>query len=401
MGRYWWQETYEELGGITAEEWLREEYPDKSNRELAEELSALLGRRISIPAVENRGGQIGLKKRPQTILRVGREAQRARSWWHQKYEKLGGATAAAWLEREYPNRSNIELAKELKAATGLDIRSHNIIDKARRLQLRRPPPSAPPQIAIPDFLDYENVSGTVTISGDYHIPLHDIKLVEKMVYVSQKMGAKKLIIAGDLYNFDAFSTFVNEPIYEVGEELDYGEKLLDYLAEWFDFILVLMGNHEERLYKRKLDKYIDWERLTRMLHQHENKIKFSKYGYCVLNDAWRITHPKNYSQIKTRVANRIALKHRQNVLNFHGHALSVASDDSGHQVIADGGGLFDEKKIEYRMIKDSTYPAWATGFWVITKENELHSFNDLFTPWKFYEKAWANEKDNRGATKGK
>jgi len=133
------------------------------------------------------------------------------------------------------------------------------------------------------------------------------------------------------------------------------------------------------------------ERLSRMLHKHKDKIKFSKYGYCVLNDEWRITHPKNYSQIKTRVANRIALKHRQHVLNFHGHALSIAHDDSGHQIIADGGGLFDEKKIEYRMIKDSTYPAWATGFWVITKDNELHGFNDLFTPWRFYEKAWENE----------
>jgi len=37
----WWQETYEELGGITAEEWLKREYPHRANRELAEELEKL------------------------------------------------------------------------------------------------------------------------------------------------------------------------------------------------------------------------------------------------------------------------------------------------------------------------------------------------------------------------
>lgn len=313
-------------------------------------------------------------------------------WWQETYEELGGITAEEWLKREYPTGGNHDLANRLSQLLRRKLNSKKIRDKASNLGLRKEKKDAP-RILIPDFLDYENVSGTATISGDFHIPLHDIKLVEKMAYVSQRMGAKKLIIAGDLYNLDAFSKYVNEPTYLPGEELDYGEKLLDYLVEWFDFILVLMGNHEERLYKRKLDKYIDWERLTRMLHQHKDKIKFSKYGYCVLNDTWRITHPKNYSQIKTRVANKIALKHRQNVLNFHGHALSIAHDDSGHQIIADGGGLFDEKKVEYRMIKDSTYPAWATGFWVITKDNELHAFNDLFTPWKFYEKAWANEEN--------
>lgn len=372
----WWQETYEELGGITAEEWLKREYPTGENRGLADRLSNLLKKKVARVAVRQKASEMGIAKEP------GR--QRKLSWWNQKYEQLGGLAATEWLAKKYPHRPSRELIDELGQCLGRRISMQALTSKAFHMGLKK----APPQIIIPDFLDYETISGTVTISGDYHIPLHDIKLVEKMVYVSQKMGSKKLIIAGDLYNFDAFSTFVNEPIYEVGEELDYGEKLLDYLVEWFDFILILMGNHEERLYKRKLEKHIDWERLTRMLHQHENKIKFSKYGYCVLNDTWRITHPKNYSQIKTRVANKLALHKRQHILNFHGHALSVASDDSGHQVIADGGGLFDEKKIEYRMIKDSTYPAWATGFWVITKDNELHGFNDLFTPWKFYEKAW-------------
>jgi len=283
---------------------------------------------------------------------VNRRTGREQSWWTQRCEQLGGITAEEWLAQEYPHRKTVELAEELAS------------------------------------LFNRKVSCSGIRAGDFHIPLHDPKLIEKMVYVSQKMNSKKLIVAGDFYNLDAFSKFVSEPTYFAGEELDYGEQILDYLVEWFDSILLLMGNHEERLYKRRLDKEIDIERLNRMLHRHEDKIKFSKYGYCVLNDTWRITHPKNYSQIKTRVANRLALKHRQHVLNFHGHALSIAHDDSGHQIIADGGGLFDEKKMEYRMIKDSIYPAWARGFWVITGQNELHAFNNLFTPWAFYEKCW-------------
>lgn len=75
---------------------------------------------------------------------------------------------------------------------------------------------------------------------------------------------------------------------------------------------------------------------------------------------------------------------------FHGHMLSISHDDSGRQLVIDGGGMWDESKIEYRLIEDSTYPAWARGFWVITEENELHAFNDLFCPWAFYEQAWAN-----------
>lgn len=322
------------------------------------------------------------------------------TWWKQTREELGDIAPEDWLRREHAERYDKELAKELSEKLGRRVTRNAIQIKAKRLDLLKSPEffeahwdsMRAPRIIVPRFVAHERVEGRATIAGDFQIPLHDTNLVEKMVYVSMKMGSKQLIIPGDFWNFDAFSFFVSEPTYTAGEELDYGEELLRYLMQWFDFILILMGNHEKRLYKGALDKKIDINRLSKMMGAYPERVVYSKYGYCILNNRWRVTHPKNFSQIRNRIANKLALKHRQKIVMFHGHMLSMTHDDSGHELIVDGGGMFDETKHEYRMIEDSTYPAWHRGFWVITEDNEIHGFNDLWTPWNFYEKAWANEK---------
>lgn len=320
-------------------------------------------------------------------------------WWGKPREELGGISAEDWLRREYSNDYDFELATKLSDLLARNVTKNAVNCKAKSMGLFKSSEFfeahyeslRPPHMRVVRFTDYHKISGGATVAGDFHIPLHDLSLVEKMVSVSMKMNSKQLIIAGDFFNFDAFSWYITEKTYFPGEEIDYGEKLLDWMVQWYDLILVLMGNHEKRLYRRKLDKEIDWERVTRMFTKHEDKIIFSKYGYCVLDDVWRITHPKNYRQIPTRVANELAFRHRQNILNFHGHTLSITHDKSGRYLIADGGGMFDESKIEYRMIEDSTYPAWYRGFWVIDERNQLHAFNDLWTPWEFYERVWELE----------
>jgi predicted phosphodiesterase len=208
------------------------------------------------------------------------------------------------------------------------------------------------------------IYGDAIVTSDWHVPYCDLNLAEKVIDTAKKNKIKKIVIAGDFLNLDILSVFVSKP-YELDKELDNAYDVWSLLSETFEEIIYLPGNHEWRL-NRKLETPCEFRRIVRMFAQEtENcKIITSEYDSITLfseNSEWLICHPKNYSQIKNRIAYRLAGKYECNTISAHGHFCGMVVSESGKYVCIDSGGLFDPNKILYAQ-NTTTYPVWNQGF---------------------------------------
>ncbi len=99
---------------------------------------------------------------------------------------------------------------------------------------------------------YSNFTGKCWVLGDAHMPYTKIDLVEEIVHgIRQDKSRDKLIILpGDTWTFDLFSSFRKELNYTVKatEELDRGKAFIKVLSNYAD-VLALKTNHEDRLVK--------------------------------------------------------------------------------------------------------------------------------------------------------
>jgi len=231
----------------------------------------------------------------------------------------------------------------------------------------------------------------VMVASDAHIPLHDKSLFNIMLNVSQEKNIKTLIFDGDLLNIDAFS-FFDMKVPEEGEAHDFTwerkevMEVLRVLELCYDEIIVNMGNHELNRLMQIFKGKLNLKDIFRLFTLNVDKYKITNRDHIILTSGkktWRICHPRNYSQIKSRVAYRLADKYEMNMISAHGHFCGQAISVSGKYVVVDSGGLFDPKKIAY-IQTTNLFPFWNQGFVII--EGGYHElFNPLYrdlSKWK-------------------
>jgi len=92
------------------------------------------------------------------------------------------------------------------------------------------------------------VEGDFIVTGDLEIPYHDGELLGYAVSLAQKFGIKKLIVAGDFVAMDELSPFPQEigTMHTLSDTVAEGRMVLEDLVEWFEEILLIKGNHEQR-----------------------------------------------------------------------------------------------------------------------------------------------------------
>jgi hypothetical protein len=224
------------------------------------------------------------------------------------------------------------------------------------------------------------LTGDWMIVGDVQIPSTDYEFALLPALVAKKhlRKSRQLLIAGDFWNMDAFSTYPNiVPLPSWKEEMDAGGQLLCEWLEEFDRIVLLEGNHE-----RRLVKLTNGEAWLEMFYR-DPRIEFTRYPYAVIQNGseWRVTHPKGYSKDPLKVANYLALKHQQNIISFHEHHFGLTYDEFGRHIIINGGGLFDPKKMAYVVMDDNKTPTMVPGF-VMLKGGYPYLFGkDKLTDW--------------------
>jgi hypothetical protein len=94
------------------------------------------------------------------------------------------------------------------------------------------------------------VFGPAMITADWHIPLYDPQLANRMILEARERNLTQLIIAGDFFNYDSLSQYDPKQT-DAGLEREHREGLavMKVLLETFDSIYYIWGNHDARMHK--------------------------------------------------------------------------------------------------------------------------------------------------------
>ena len=135
-----------------------------------------------------------------------------------------------------------------------------------------------------------------------------------------------------------------------------------------------------------------------------NKVEYSVYPRCTINDSWIVSHPRSYSRLQTRNAFFLSSKYMPPVIekgrspngcygfvSFHGHQGGTGFDPSGKFETVDGMGMFLPEAIKYRQMGMTTHPEWTSGFMMLL-DNYLFRFPKNTTYWPF----WLSDRWTKG-----
>jgi hypothetical protein len=233
------------------------------------------------------------------------------------------------------------------------------------------------------------VQGSAVIVTDIHAPWHDPAVLRKVCEAGALLGVRQLIIGGDLFHADTISKYIGvAKSIPIVEELHQCRKVLDALELFFDRIVVIPGNHDQRFERmlalckdssggRKaldlLAALLDVDKddtealsesyLSRFLCSP--RIELYPLPQLVLNGAWLIQHPGTCSRTAAATERGMIAKHRMSVVQGHNHLFGVTFDASGQDIAFNCGHASNETKFRYMREKPGTFPAMVKGFGVV------------------------------------
>jgi hypothetical protein len=229
------------------------------------------------------------------------------------------------------------------------------------------------------------LAGNWMVVGDVHVPCTDYDFAALVPLVADKHKIKQLLVVGDLYSMDAFSSYPKR----VDHATWHQEKkaAMQLMAEWtraFDRVVLLMGNHERRLEKMAEGAFDDSDIFAHLLGS--GKVETSDFGWCTIETktgTWRATHQRNYSINQLIVVDQLANKYQQHIIGHHEHHLAKGWNRYKQYVVINNGGLFDPCKFAYVNMDDSKSAGMAKGFTML-KDGHAEVFGEEpFTDWSW------------------
>ena len=299
------------------------------------------------------------------------------------------------LAGENPRLSNVQIAERYQAVLGLE----RAPDEATiRRSLKR---SDFKRHLIPEDLEERFLhdldvplvvkNEDLMVTADWHIPVYNPGLVNRMVEEARERNITKLVIGGDFWNKDQLSQYYpKQSTAGYKREWKEGIAVARTLTETFDEIFFVWGNHDYRLAKSlgyALD-FVDSMRLVFGIAGDEvlEKFRFTNldhlwllYGDPVLSEdeaevqglnewerylphqRWYVCHPQSYTRVPLNTARTLTTKVHANVVTAHAHHAAVGYGINGKLVAAEAGGLFDPKVTAY-LQRSTTFPCWTPGY---------------------------------------
>jgi predicted phosphodiesterase len=219
-----------------------------------------------------------------------------------------------------------------------------------------------------------HVYGNAVLSCDWHVPLHDPHMVNKLLELAYTKGLKQLIIAGDFFNMDSVSQYLpHQPEANIVRERNDGREIFEAIFEVFDRVVLSMGNHDFRIAKF-WGHTLDFEYLMKWLLEGMDPVKLSKLEVSYLDhliyhptaddkDNIYVCHPENFSSSPLTIARALVPKFNMGVLTAHSHHFAQGIAADGQHLVFDGGGLFSLNKTEY-IRRTNRHHRWTPGFHV-------------------------------------
>lgn len=238
---------------------------------------------------------------------------------------------------------------------------------------------------VPKIVQMPILRCPLMVFGDVHVPTTEWTMFELMIRFAEKhlpKGARTGALVGDMFNMDAISQYdqIVAP-YSLQTEMDYAEGAIEYLLSVMDTLYISMGNHDYRLFKL-LQGDFGVTRLGQMISKHvyDGRVVMTDMSQMVAiqsDQVWRLTHQRNYSKIKGRVASALAIKHHCNIVTHHEHHVAVLRDDYNRFTVINNGALVDYEKLVYVQLVDSTSNVMCNGFTYLN-----NGIGHLLTPYE-------------------
>lgn len=250
--------------------------------------------------------------------------------------------------------------RDLKHGVLLDVKPHYIYGKDE--------PQGLPIFTGQEYLYWDQVM----VWNDIHGDKVDYDLLAASLDVASYYAINKLIIAGDLGDFQSLSKHskrLPELKTNLNDELDVIENILSYADPYFNQIVLFPGNHDMWAVEQ-LEGKLEYNRLARLfIPDHMvNKVLVSNYDrvHLISNGVeWVIPHQIDYNQNPLVVAEKLSNKYECSVVTTHQHISATGmSKNRKHQLI-DSGGLHNPDKFAYSAMRTSSRRVMMSGFTTI------------------------------------
>lgn len=215
-----------------------------------------------------------------------------------------------------------------------------------------------------------SIKGDAVIAGDIHVVTTQHSLIKSIAQMGEKYQIPNVIIAGDLFNMDLFSSWTPS-----GHEVSYSQeeeaarKIFRYLLGTFDNLYYMKGNHDDRFF-RKLNGQSGMESLAKTITPgtSQDRVHTTDRNYMDVytqTGKWRVVHQYQYSVDKLKVGRRLAAKYQCHIITHHQHHCAVGMSDDNKYTVVDNGCLAQSDKVAYKEMNINTMPEWNIGFGVL------------------------------------
>lgn len=233
------------------------------------------------------------------------------------------------------------------------------------------------------------LAGDFAICGDVHVPYTDWQMALRVAAVARKelKRPRRLIVAGDFWNFDAYSHYpplMLTPGWQ--EEKKAGKALAKYWAATFEEIIFLMGNHERRKTKFVSAQEDDTDIFAPLASVA--RIQSTSYGWAFVQSGgvrWLVCHPREYSVNQLVIADQLAQEFQCNVIGFHQHHTAKGRDKYDRYDIVDCGCLQERQRTGYTILDVSKRPRFKKSF-AMLKNGIASLYADGWCDWSRYDR---------------
>jgi hypothetical protein len=252
--------------------------------------------------------------------------------------------------------------------------------QAAKLKQELPSPVAnlmatlPHPVRPPDVMDELRISGNGLVSSDWHIPLISHDVAARMIDDAVRYDCTEfLVIAGDLFNFDALSQYApKQDDAGLAVELEHATQILEIMLMAFDHIYITKGNHDNR-FMQALGYKLRFEQTIKMCFPDMDRdlldrITVTGNDYVIIESSegpWYCCHTNQYSKTPLAVPRELCDIHQMHVAGAHRHHHAIGRNKGGQHWAVDLGGLFDASKTAYLRQYTTTFPRWTPGYMLL------------------------------------
>ena len=227
------------------------------------------------------------------------------------------------------------------------------------------------------------LSGDWIVLGDVQLPTtdYDFAILPAAIAKRHLSKPRQLLIVGDMMNMDSFSSYENEiSLPGFRQEVESARVLLMEWFKVFDRIVWCPGNHERRL-SRNTHGALLMHDLAMLINARVETTDLDHVIIDTSHGQYRAVHGSDYSINQLSIADSLVSKYRQHIISFHEHHLAQGYDRYGHNIVINGGGLFNQWYMAYTRLNTSKKANMKQGF-VMLKDGYPYLFGkEPFTRW--------------------